>query len=415
MTNKTLLYIGAGSTNRLNMPTTEKQIDLLKERIKKEEGILLTLYNILESRFSHKSYDINDIYNFIDNALLMNCGIYDLDKKIFIDYSDLIDCRNRLINIIFDIFVESMSKSIANNKSEYEKLVNFYYKLAKNELLSKITNLSKIDDRSFFVSSYSIINLNWDLFSIFPIIDANARLNKENDYYLPIGHNPKLKMFTDFNYEYASKLDNDKYWYPYTEPVAYRVNDEDYDSTRRVILTKAFYPHGLMNSYKCPKCSKHSLFLGDLTIGKTIKLLDVSYDNKIYDCPYCNTPIRRKDFDVLVQTNFKHKNSFLEEVGLSAVTELENSDVIAFIGYSMPKDDIDKRILFKSINPKKVYVCLYDENWTDNKFIKYFDLDKYFKNLDTTKNYISIFDENILYFNYKGCPDSLDELLNVLK
>lgn len=119
-----------------------------------------------------------------------------------------------------------------------------------------------MDAREFFIADYSIINFNWDLCSLFPIIAANKQLNDENDRYIDIDGHPQLRMYTDFNYECASML-NCLPWYPFTEPAAHVANSDKHMGKRRVVLLKAFFPHGLMNSFKCPKCARHSLYLGE--------------------------------------------------------------------------------------------------------------------------------------------------------
>ena len=167
------------------------------------------------------------------------------------------------------------------------------------------TNLELRDN---FISNYSIINFNWDLYSIAPILEAHNKLNYENRFYKTNDNNPKVKILTDFNCESASSNSNDsKLWYPYTENVASFENKDNHHSNRRVVVTKALYPHRLMNLFKCPRCSRHSLSLANLDLDSILNSLT---KDTIYKCPYCDKDIKLMDVEILTQSNFKVRNSY---------------------------------------------------------------------------------------------------------
>ena len=296
----------------------------------------------------------------------------------------------------------------------YKRYVDFYYQLAKRELNKKIECNIDMQKREFFIADYSVINFNWDLCSLLPIIEANKKLNHENDRYINKEGLPQLRMYTDFNYECASTL-NDLPWYPFTEPAAAIANSDKHMGKRRVVLLKAFYPHGLMNSFKCPKCARHSLYLGSqLEIKEVSKSIDYSKDKPLYKCPNCGAEISAKDFNVLVQSNFKERNSFLEETRIKMFCELESAEKLVFIGYSMPQDDVDYRTFFKSLNNvKEVHVVLKDKNVHDFKRISNGDdVSNYSDETRTAiENYISVF-KNIC-LNTKGFPDAANDILEI--
>ena len=413
MKRKTIYIFGAGSTAKLSIPTSDKQKEIFEGLVESGNETLCQLYRVVTKRFENKDYGINDVFNLIDTALYLKTGLYvNKDgKEHKIEYIELLQAKRELISLIFEDF---KNKIATIDDCDYKKYVEFYYQLAKRELNNKFNGNVKMDEREFFIADYSIINFNWDLCSLFPIIGSNRILNHENDRYINKEGLPQLRMYTDFNYECASTL-NDLPWYPFTEPAAYVANSDKHMGKRRVVLLKAFYPHGLMNSFKCPKCARHSLYLGNqLEIKEVSKSIDYNLNKKIYNCPSCGAEISAKDFNVLVQSNFKERNSFLEETRIKMFCELESAEKLVFIGYSMPQDDIDYRTFFKSLNNvKKVYVVLYDKNAHDFKMIS--DGDDFSNYSDETRtaigNYLSVF-KNIK-LNTKGFPDAVDDILEI--
>lgn len=409
MKRKTIYIIGAGSTAKLGIPTSDKQKIIFEKLSASGDNTLCRLYQIVAERFANNEYGINDVFNLIDTALYLKTGLYSNEEKI--EYLELLQAKRKLISTIFEEFKKNIE---AMDDCYYKRYVDFYYELAKRELEKKIECNVNMQEREFFIADYSIINFNWDLCSLFPIIEANKKLNHENDRYINKEGLPQLRMYTDFNYECASTL-NDLPWYPFTEPAAAIANSDKHMGKRRVVLLKAFFPHGLMNSFKCPKCARHSLYLGkQLKIKDACNSIDYIKNEPLYKCMSCGTEISAKDFNVLVQSNFKERNSFLEETRIKMFCELESAEKLAFIGYSMPQDDIDYRTFFKSLNNvKEVHVVLKDKNSHDFKQIsKGDDFSNYSDDTRTAiGNYLSVFKD--IYLNTKGFPDAADDILEI--
>lgn len=410
---KTVFIFGAGSTAALKMPVSEKHKEILKEAAKTDERIN-TLYQIVEKRFKNRDYGINDVYNLIDTALHLQTGLSIDGYEI--GYIDLLQAKQDFILYLFNKF---MSVIRTTDEKIYRKYIDFYYALAQAELNDKLHCGINTDEREFFVSNYAIINFNWDLYSIFPIIEANDKLNHENDRYLSCKRLPQLRMYTDFNYECSSNSDDNKPWYPFTEPAAHIADSDKYEATRRVVLTKVYFPHGLMNSFKCPKCARHSLYLGNLYLKDLYGKLDYDSKNKnhLYKCVYCSSKIYNKDFNVLVQSNFKTRNAFLEETRIKMFCELESAERLVFIGYSLPEDDTDYRTFFKSLcKVKEVYVVLKDGVSTNGfrKVSGVEDLSGYSEITQSTiKRYLSAFNE--IYVNTDGFPNAANAILEIAK
>lgn len=407
MKDKTVFVFGAGSTSPLKIPTTEEQIKLVRNIKQTDNSDLCTLITILNGIFGENKYQLNDIFNILDSNLLLQNALQFKNEKI--EAYRLAECKQELITYIFDCFLEKYKQK---NDEAYQKYVNFFAELAKIELSEKLNRNANYNDRKFFVSSYSIINFNWDLYSLLPIIEANNKVNHEYIRCFAKWRNPPLKIFTDFNCEYACADGADKLWYPFTEPAAFVVNSEKYDATKRVLLIKCFYPHGAMNFFKCSGCAKHSFYLGDLTLNSVVEKLDYNKNAFLYKCPYCGKKIYSRDFDILAQSNFKVRNSFLEEIRLSMTQELRTAKTIVFIGYSMPNDDVDYKTMFKSLNcnAEKVYVILFDKD-SPNDFLTYSELNDNAK--DIVRNFNDVFAEKAKY-NMFGAPNAFDELLKTL-
>lgn len=153
-----------------------------------------------------------------------------------------------------------------------------------------------------------------------------------------------------------------------------------------MVLVKAYYPHGLMNLYKCP---------------------------------YCNSVIHKNDVEVLLQTNFKVRSPFLEELRISMRQVLNNAEQIIFLGYSLPPDDSDYRIMFKTCkNVKKVGIVLFDSRMNPNKFYRESKLNrtKYDGNeKNSVTEFNKAFCEDKTYFNFGGFEKAIDLVLDFYK
>lgn len=390
--------------------TSDKQKIIFEKLSASGDNTLCRLYHIVAERFANNEYGINDVFNLIDTALYLKTGLYSNEEKI--EYLELLQAKRELISCIFKEFKKNIK---AMDDCSYKRYVDFYYELAKRELSKKIECNIDMQEREFFIADYSIINFNWDLCSLFPIIESNRILNHENDRYINKKGLPQLRMYTDFNYECASLM-KDVPWFPFTEPAAAIANSDKHNGKRRVVLLKAFFPHGLMNSFKCPKCARHSLYLGkQLKIKDACNSIDYIKNEPLYKCMSCGTEISAKDFNVLVQSNFKERNSFLEETRIKMFCELESAEKLVFIGYSMPQDDVDYRTFFKSLNNvKEAYVVLYDKN--SHNFERISNGDDVSNYSDETRtaigNYLSVFKD--INLNTKGFPDAADDILNII-
>ena len=416
--NRTLLVFGAGSTAFLNIPPSAEQAEILKNTA--DDGSYLSrLKNIVLDLFG-TDFAIGNVFNIVDSCIALGTSLSSKDHKNILSNDGLRLARKELIRAIFDEFRECIKK---RKDGEYKKLVDFYYRLGQDELNHKLFLNGNLGKREAFLADYAIVNFNWDLYSILPLIEAHDRLNHENPYRLDKERVPELRIYTDFGCDCASSLGkNENPWYPFTESVANVVNNDKYEASRRAVLVKAYYPHGLMNMYRCPNCGRHSLYMGE-DEEKRLRIDAVSdgtAKDKVYDCPYCGSEVGKLDFEALPQSNFKVRSPHLEELRLAFYGELSQANRIIFIGYSLPEDDIELRTILKAYcQGAEIYVVLKQNSWRGNRFIESsssdFISDGIAEHDPVIGRFRKTFKRNKLYFNLAGFPESEEEILKLVK
>lgn len=409
-----LYFIGAGSTATLKIPTTCGQNEELKKiiwdsndnlEIDNSDFSISLLRKLVTNFFTKTSFDLNQVYNLIDSHLKENkCISFGCNENL--DLNELRVCRNTMIFIVFKLFYDAIKEH-----HKEENIQGFYEKLARKALDKKLKEYNKENakKRDFIFTDYAIINLNWDLYSILPMLQAHQKINNENNYYLPEANNAKLKIFNDFGmYMACNTRDNQDIWYPYNESAATRVNNPEYKCNRVVTLTRAYFPHGLMNLYQCKFCKKHVLNIGDLEYDSLLKKENIFQNKKIMTCPFCKNDIKEFDVDFLNQTNYKIISPYLQEIRYEMNLALQETKEVIFIGYSLPIDDIDYNTIFSCYLRKdgiKVKVVLYDKSWINNEF-KTIDINNCNlsdNNKQIVKRYQQVFGEKVL-FNFIGSP-----------
>lgn len=407
---KTLIILGAGSTADLKIPTSSEQANILKGT-KKDGSCLSKLRDIAKDLYDD-NFEINDIFNIVDSSIALGKNLSTKDGKTKLSCDELRLAKKELLGAIFDNFREKIKD---REKEKYEKLVQFYVELGRNELRIKNDDKYELAKRENFIANYTIVNFNWDLYSIFPLVEAHRKLNHEKQCGdIAEKGKPIIKIYTDFNCDSASSLGtNGNPWYPITEPVANTINNDKWGSSRRVILVKSYYPHGLMNMYRCSGCGRHSLYIGSVEKGLNIDAVNENTrKDDVYDCPYCGSKIGKMDFEALPQSNFKVRSPYLEELRLAFYEELARADRIIFIGYSLPEDDIEMRMMFKAYcSTKEVYVVLKSDEHQGGGFVK---ADKIDIEKEEIARYKKVFNNDSLFFNMNGFFEAIDDVLKII-
>jgi NAD-dependent SIR2 family protein deacetylase len=241
---------------------------------------------------------IEDVLSLIDYAIQRKEA---LSKDYLFD--EVINVRNNLIYLISKVIKDSIEKSPQKNLNMSSNFV---------EKLGKLLGESK---RVFIIST------NYDI-----IID-NALLERKscnygfnlryNIYWYPDSNNRNARPIGSLNWEFRDSYEG-------------KINEGD------IPLLKI---HGSLNWFYCPKCNEL-----DITIGRK-GATSLAEDQNRFLCvdPYCTstyepllvTPTMLKIYD----------NSFLQKLWDLSEKIISESDIIVFIGYSLPEADYHIRCL----------------------------------------------------------------------
>jgi DNA-directed RNA polymerase subunit RPC12/RpoP len=458
---KTVLIFGAGATAALGMPLTEKQNEFfrtfffsdvtdlknyglteqdverfaaLKKLKAEDEFNIEDLINFVKYFFieDEESFKMIDLYNLIDIQIHkgLNLTMYESvsnEKKILYPHH-LGQYRKGILVVLQEYFSMQIKKAQQNKKIHL--YVDFFQEIGKVLLQEKgelISDGLDLRDSDFVFSNFSYLSFNWDVLLLWSMFIAHKNLNVQNAFYY---HNQnqifKLKVFNDFATFMTSKsFDNDTAkWYPYNESVAYRLNDSDRNTDRKVVLIPTFFPHGQTNWLDCPYCGKLSAYLGDSfkLRSSSLAMRSPLTADDYYKCVHCGSKLTTKDSAMLLQTLYKSKTPYLEEIQRAMRIKVEEAEYLIFIGYSLPEDDIDYKSFFRSAktvhNNKKVFVVLKGDNF-ENRWYEAVEILKMISddinNKEIILRYCAIFGKKNVFISMVGFPTAMDLVTSLLK
>lgn len=437
---KTVIFFGAGSTAPLGMPSTEKQNSIFREFFFGSEESLLKecgsfadekdlagfyesagsydkLNEFVKHLFIRNTFNLQSLYNIIDISILSGREIGEYSV------TEIVELRSEILELLQVFFAICERTVLTEKKDVFLQYQNFFEQSAKLQLKRKgemITSGCNLQSNDFIFSDVSYISTNWDVLLLWAMMLAHKKLNDTNcDNYPDSSGVFKLKVFNDF-YTYLNSVDvngiDNTYanWFPYNQTVAYRINDSEHPSDKRIFLFPAFLPHGQTHWLHCPKCGKLTMF-----ISKDFEPFCENFPmskGKSYTCAHCgNNKLNLKNSAMLLQTNFKVKEPYIEMIQRSMRIALKEAERIIFIGYSLPEDDIDYRSLLIEANAhrqKNVYVVLYEKN-ANNSFIE-FDRLPDEKQKGPVQRFANIFEGKNTYVNFAGAPAALDKIIELL-
>ncbi|MBO5319565.1 MAG: hypothetical protein J6B01_07180 [Ruminococcus sp.] len=451
MNNKSIIIFGAGTTAFCSMPTTEKQgklfsklffnsDDEIKAYIKKEIKILTDkdvdelisfvksknageLKDFIVDSFSENSFNMQDFYNFVDMAIseqrgfMTSCKIYTIEEiKSF---------RRQFLTLLQILFSIIENNILCIKQENFNKLKQFFKDIAEKELDKKISKLHNehinMQSSDFILTDTEYISFNWDVLILWAILLAHKELNNDNSYFASDEYGKvKLKVFNEF-FAFLDSCDiskNNGNWYPYNRTVAFRLNDAEYPSNKRVILFPTYFPHGQTHWLECPVCGKLTMFI-DKDFRHYSEHFAMSIKNT-YKCSHCENKLSLENSAMLLQTNYKIKAPYIEEIQRSMRVSINNAQKLIFIGYSLPSDDIEYKSIFRigNRNNKKVYVVLYHHD-SPNEFLSAAEAMSICKNTNTDtessiKRFCEIFGDNNVKINLAGFPVASDKIIEIL-
>lgn len=449
MNDKSIIIFGAGATAFCSMPTTEKQGKLfgrlffgndddvryyIKENIDiltdKDIDELISfvrskktseLGNFIRNCFSEKSFDMQEFYNFVDMSVSEQRG-FATSSRIY-TVEEIKSFRKQFLVLLQILFGKIENNILCNKGENFNKLKQFFKEIAEKELDKKINKLRNenvnIQSNDFILTDTGYISFNWDVLILWAMLLAHKEINNSNNNFFADEYGiSKLKVFNEFS-TYLDSCDiskNDGNWYPYNKTVAYRLNDTKHQSDKRVILFPAYFPHGQTHWLECPVCGKLTMY-----IDKEFRCHSEHFamSNKYqYNCSHCNTKLSLENSAMLLQTNYKIKAPYIEEIQRSMRIAINNAETLIFVGYSLPPDDMEYRSIFRigNTNNKKVYLVLYYEN-SPNDFLSVSDAKNICRNSEvenTIQRYCNIFNEDNIRVNLAGFPTASTKIMEIL-
>lgn len=442
---KTILFFGAGFTTALGFPTTDMQKELFslyffdgnefRKRYSKTFGYSTTeelinaqskekssfstryLCQYIKYYFTADSFSIQNMYNLLFSQI--NTGMTYGNRSNLFSHEALLEIRYEMVALLQYIFSEYTK--IALNKPELQRYIDFFTQNAKKVIDNRIAMATREMDLAsteFVIAPLSYISLNWDVLFIWAMFNAHKALNDSNiGYVIHNGKNLKLKIFNDFSTYMATKsIDNKKggKWFPYNEPVATHINDEDHLHDKCVTLIKTYLPHGQTNWLECPQCGKLSMYLGNTWAKKSPTLAMRNPGEEKYECLHCNYELTTQNSSMLIQTIYKNKSSYIQEIQTDMHLQISKADKVVFIGYSLPEDDIDYRALFTTLISQsngsfpEIYVVLFDNNFQNTQWYCYDQAVSKVNsnNKQIMERYINIFDKSTVRFTFCGFPNA---------
>jgi hypothetical protein len=448
---KSVLIFGAGSTVSLGMPSTKDQdlifrtfffeddLDKLEKHHLKSEDILrlkkikLTkdfdiggVIQFTRYFFREENFRMFDLYNLLDMQIVKNQNLImnGTEETTLYPYN-FVKYREGILILLQEYF--SIKVSEAQRCDEFKKHINFFEKMGKKLIKTKSAEaLLKGDlrDTSFIFADFSYISFNWDVLFLWSMFIAHKNINDQNASYLVKDDQVfKLKVFNDFaTFMTCKRIDtSNRKWYPYNESIAFRVNDREHNADRRVTLIPTYFPHGQTNWLHCPYCGMLSAYLGNCfeLNSETLVMNSPIESEGQYECVQCGKSLSTKNSAMLLQTLYKIKTPYIEEIQRAMRIKVTEANNLIFIGYSLPDDDIEYKAFFrtaKTDKTKKVFVVLYDADQNKQKWFKASEISGKVSNDNeqVIARYCEIFGKENVFVSLAGFPKAAKLIMDIV-
>lgn len=230
------------------------------------------------------------------------------------------------------------------------------------------------DDQDFYLGDVAFASMNYDPIALWMQFLANRELN--NMATVPHVGCPalRLQLFHDLGHFVGGPRiakRGQRPFYPMNESAAQRLNDADHGAKDRIRITKFLFPHGCLWWRECPDCGKLSSYMGDewrsdsptlipppplqaFVLPDTFQRRKGAEENAWNEgeldaraCVHCGTLTSAYDAQLVMQSNFKRSPPpFIEEIERDLRVVVQRADHIVFMGYSLPRDDVEYRAFF---------------------------------------------------------------------
>jgi hypothetical protein len=336
-------------------------------------------------------FKINDLWNVLDMHIPLEFGFRapaeregertsTPSKERFYDARRLIGAKNALLLILTALFHIDYQVCLETKRRRLEQYRDFALEVGRRALRNGLRltgNGHQLDSPDFYEGDVGFVSLNYDPIGLWIQFIANRELNHSGA--VPHIGSPAepLHLYHNFGHLIPARgierSDAGRPWYPLNEAAAQRLNEQEYPSGYRVILTKFLFPHGCLCWRECPNCGKLSAYHGHewklqasgLFPPPPLRAFDTSpppngtpYDERrarergrvdARACLHCGTLTYAHHTQALMQSSFKSQPpSFIEEIQRELRATITAADHLIFMGYSLPPDDVEYRAIFSA-------------------------------------------------------------------
>ena len=334
---------------------------------------------------------LTDLFNILDIHGQSGHG-FRVEENEFLTPQRVAGARNALKLLILAMFY--IDWQVLRQDEEKKQALECHYDFA--EALGRRMQRQGLeranhphDSRKFYMGDVSFASLNYDPIALWLQSIANRNLNRSPA--VPHVGIPahRLQIFHDLGHLIPSrrirKRNPETRWHPMNEAAAQRLNDTDHGASDRIRISKFLYPHGCLAWRECPNCGKLSSYLGNqwetnspvlilppplkAFVPEDVRFPDYKGEREEWDkgavdaraCVNCGTLTYTHHTQIVMQSNFKSAPPpFIEEIQRDLRVIVQEADHIVFMGYSLPRDDVDYRAFFaarRSRDPKQPVKC----------------------------------------------------------
>ena len=234
MKSETILFLGAGLTAALGIPTTIAQDKILgrfffsesaeqfasssdiwpldqqdAKRLFQLRALKTSDFDIpglccyVNNFFTKESYSVMAMYNLLDMQISMGQAYSVIDEAgnpKLIRPEEIVCYRRGMLVLLQALFSICQQKALNHDKvGEY---IHFFRKIAEMILRDKLDQIQQgidLTSDNFIFSKLSYVSTNWDVLFLWFMFQAHKALNDENRNHIAVsGKNLKLKIFNDF-------------------------------------------------------------------------------------------------------------------------------------------------------------------------------------------------------------------------
>ena len=325
---------------------------------------------------------ISDLFNVLDMHEYGGHG-FSVEGNEFVTPQRISGARNALKMLLLAMFYVHWQHHRKTKRRTIDQHYDFALALGRRmqrralELTHGATGGSRwfYMSRDFYLSDVSFVSMNYDPIALWCQWLANRALNHSSS--VPHVGCParRLQLFHDYGHfvpSYRRGDDSPEHTprFPMNESAAQRLNDCHHSASDRIRLTKFLLPHGCLWWRECPSCGKLSSYHGDTWEPDSLTLIpppplrafvtqEGDYPRQkercawaqgevdARECVHCGILTYAHHTPIRMQSNFKGTAPpFLAEIERDLRVLVEDADHVVFMGYSLPRDDVDYRAFF---------------------------------------------------------------------